>query len=107
MEPDKNSWVCVHARGLEPAEVEEAVQEQTDQSDESRPVIGFGHDVTGKPTLVIHILTEARREEMDLETLWGNKIRRMAIREQKEAKGDFSMGTYDEQEAMVDKGLVG
>ncbi|QDS67504.1 ATPase synthesis protein 25 mitochondrial [Venturia effusa] len=80
----RTGWVCVHAGQIEPAEGAQK---------EVRPIegfVGFGSE-TNKVTIVVQMLTEEKREELDLESLWNTflsrNIRRQSYRH--EGEGEF------------------
>lgn len=62
-------WICVNV-----GSVEGSHQEMEMLDEEGRPT-GFGVPYTGT-TIVVQMLTEGRRAELDLETLWEEKLRK-------------------------------
>jgi hypothetical protein len=72
-------WVCVNftAPGGQTGE--------TERVDEDGKFSGFGSALSGT-TVVVQCLTEARRHELDLETLWQGILKR-SLREAEEVKG--------------------
>lgn len=62
-------WVCVNFRTKDGAASDEA------SYDESGSFSGFGASQSGT-TIVVQCMTEARRQELDLETLWKGILRR-------------------------------
>ncbi|TID27714.1 Amino-acid permease [Venturia nashicola] len=84
----RTGWVCVHAGQIEPAEgVEKDI----------RPIegfVGFGSE-TNKVTIVVQMLTEEKREELDLEGLWntmlGRNIRRQSYRQEGEEEFEAAL----------------
>ncbi|KAE9973638.1 Amino-acid permease [Venturia inaequalis] len=84
----RTGWVCVHAGQIEPAEGVEK---------EVRPIegfVGFGSQ-TNKVTIVVQMLTEEKREELDLEGLWktllGRNIRRQSYRQEGEEEFEAAL----------------
>lgn len=84
----RTGWVCVHAGQIEPAEGVEK---------EVRPIegfVGFGAE-TNKVTIVVQMLTEEKREELDLEGLWntmlGRNIRRQSYRQEGEEEFEAAL----------------
>ncbi|GAB1319287.1 ATPase synthesis protein 25 mitochondrial [Madurella fahalii] len=62
-------WICVNLGSVGGSHKEIAMVDE-----EGRPT-GFGVPDTGT-TIVVQLLTESRRSELDLETLWRNKLQR-------------------------------
>ena len=62
-------WICVNLGAVEGSH-----QEMEIVDEEGRPT-GFGVPHTGS-TVVVQLLTESRRKELDLETLWKDMLRR-------------------------------
>ncbi|KOS20910.1 ATPase synthesis protein 25 [Escovopsis weberi] len=62
-------WVCVNFA------TDEGGAGETESFDESGRLSGFGAPTTGT-TVVVQVMTEARRNELDLETLWQSLLRR-------------------------------
>ena len=75
----RTGWVCVNVGTIEDggAAMEEAIQ--------SEDFVGFGDQVTGSK-VVIQMLTEEKREELDLEELWGGMVARQARKEARRFK---------------------
>lgn len=73
-------WVCVHfsSRG-------DSINESASFDDSGR-FSGFGAPQTGI-TVVVQCMTEARRQELDLETLWQKVLKRNLLENQK-ARGE-------------------
>ena len=65
----RTGWVCVDVG------VVEALEESTEAALNSKSFIGFGRQTDGV-RVVVQMLTEEKREEMDLEKLWGGILRR-------------------------------
>jgi len=62
-------WICVNLGTIGSSD------QEVQLVDESGTSMGFGVPQTGS-TIVVQIMTEARREELDLERLWAGKLRR-------------------------------
>ena len=67
------AWICVNAGFID----EHIVQEH---ALETEGAIGFGTKIIGT-RLVVQMMTEERRNELDLETLWNNYLKRQVRRE--------------------------
>lgn len=76
----RTGWVCVNIGSIEPAK--EALQQADEASD---GFVGFGGQTDGVK-LVIQMLTEEKREELDLETLWGGFLARQQRKQIREAE---------------------
>lgn len=89
----RTGWVCVHAGQIEPAEGVEK---------EIRPIegfVGFGSE-TNKVTIVVQMLTEEKREELDLEGLWNTMLSRNIRRQSYRQEGE------EEFEAALEAGTA-
>lgn len=75
-------WVCVHVGQL-PAAIDTNEQVQK----VSQEFVGFQRN-TDSVTLAVHILTEDRREELDLEGYWDHRIQKMERIIQDDVKGE-------------------
>ncbi|EPE28452.1 ATPase synthesis protein 25 [Glarea lozoyensis ATCC 20868] len=64
----RTGWVCVDVGVIEPADGVEVVEQP-------QGFVGFGRRTDGV-RLVVQMLTEEKREEIDLERLWGGILRR-------------------------------
>jgi hypothetical protein len=64
----RTGWVCVDVGLIEPADGVEIVEQP-------QGFVGFGRRTDGV-RLVVQMLTEEKREEIDLERLWGGILRR-------------------------------
>jgi ribosomal silencing factor RsfS len=69
----RTGWVCVDVGLIEPGEVTDPVEEPQD-------FVGFGRRSDGV-RLVVQMLTEEKREEIDLERLWGGILQRSTQKE--------------------------
>ena len=67
----RTGWVCVNVGVIEDGRLngEEDIQVKDD------PYVGFGSDFYGA-RVVVQMLTEEKREELDLEMLWGQALAR-------------------------------
>lgn len=66
-------WVCVNFRALDNPDGHNQTEET--RFDESGAISGFGA-AEGGTTIVVQCMTEARRAELELETLWKGILRR-------------------------------
>ena len=79
----RTGWVCVNIGSIEAGnEVVESVDNIDEMAD---GFIGFGGQSDGVK-LVVQMLTEEKREELDLETLWGGFLARQQRKEAREAE---------------------
>lgn len=88
-------WVCVNFMTDGEAGAETA------SFDESGRISGFGADQTGT-TVVVQVLTEGRREELDLETLWKGVFRR-SLEQQAKIKGEKVVDKTDMEKLVMSK----
>ncbi|KAI4178207.1 MAG: hypothetical protein L6R41_008490 [Letrouitia leprolyta] len=97
----RTGWVCVNIGIIEDGRV--ADRENTNEED--KDYIGFGGESSGV-RVVVQMLTEEKREELDLETWWGQALGRHTRRRDRIAKaqepnpppsefGQTSMESYD------------
>lgn len=70
----RTGWICVNVGVIETGE------NAVNQSQESDTFVGFGGDVGGTK-LVVQMMTEEKREELDLEQLWNTVLARQERRE--------------------------
>jgi hypothetical protein len=87
-------WICVNF----PSSAGDAGEAES--FDDSGRFSGFGAAPTGT-TIVVQCMTEARRAELDLETLWQGVLKRSLERERK--VNSEAMATREELDAMVSK----
>jgi hypothetical protein len=84
----RTGWVCVHAGQVEPAE---GVKKEVRAIE---GFVGFGAE-TDKVTIVVQMLTEEKREELDLEGLWktmlDRNIRRQGYRQEGEEEFEAAL----------------
>ena len=80
----RTGWVCVNVGDIEEGE------QELQEVDDSNTFVGFGGSNNGA-RLVVQMMTEEKREELDLETLWGGYIARQQRKEAREAKMDSEM----------------
>ncbi|MCJ1396448.1 ATPase synthesis protein 25 mitochondrial [Xylographa bjoerkii] len=78
----RTGWVCVNIGSIEAGKDVEAVDYSEEIVD---GFIGFGGESDGVK-LVVQMLTEEKREELDLETLWGGFLARQQRKEAREAE---------------------
>ncbi|KAL9578781.1 MAG: hypothetical protein Q9212_005500 [Teloschistes hypoglaucus] len=77
----RTGWVCVNIGEIEDGRTTE--YENVDQKDDG--YVGFGGDSSGVK-VVVQMLTEGKREDLDLETLWGQALARYTRRRDRIAK---------------------
>lgn len=78
----RTGWVCVNV-----GSIEEAGDTQREDAASQMPedFVGFSEESDGVK-LVVQMLTEEKREELDLETLWGGFLARQQRKEAREAE---------------------
>ena len=77
----RTGWVCVNVGAIE------AGEQEMEDVDDSNGFVGFGGANNGA-RLVVQMMTEEKREELDLETLWGGYVARQKRKEAREANKD-------------------
>ena len=73
----RNAWVCVNVGVIEDGRAPEPIDMEDVQKDEGQGFVGFSDESHGA-RVVVQMLTEERRDQLDLETLWGNMLARQA-----------------------------
>lgn len=111
----RTGWVCVHIGRVEGGELASQSLEDVDGVKERR-VVGFGEE-RGGSTLVVQMLTEEKRGEVDLERLWMGISRRaekervkddLAAREQEDGlEGEADVDGLGEEGGGVRAEVVG
>ena len=79
----RTGWICVNVGSIEDGRV--SVKEVPNQ----HGYVGFGSEAEGA-TVVIQMLTQEKREELDLEDLWGKMVKR---HQRKEEQAQNSLST--------------
>ena len=74
----RTGWVCVNVGIIDDA------QETVEKPMQTDDFVGFGGQ-TGGVKLVIQMMTESKREELDLEALWGGAVARQERKEIRDA----------------------
>ena len=92
----RTGWVCVNVGRIEGGELPDAVE----KVQRAEGVVGFGARVVGC-SVVVQMLTEEKRVELDLEKLWGDMLGR-ARREKAKTDGEADGGLV-RKEGMVDR----
>ena len=87
----RTGWVCVNVGAIE------KVEESLEEVEESDNFVGFGGHAEGVK-LVIQMLTQEKREELDLEGLWGGTLARQERREAREAQKRMELGHLRSEE---------
>ena len=77
----RTGWVCVNIGEIEPGE------QDIDEGGGTNGFVGFGGGNNGV-RLVVQMMTQEKREELDLETLWGGYVTRQQRKEAREARKD-------------------
>nr|OQO30475.1 hypothetical protein B0A51_02817 [Rachicladosporium sp. CCFEE 5018] len=86
----RTGWVCVNVGRVEDGELPEGVG----KVQRAEGYVGFGAETTGC-NIVVQLMTEEKREEVDLEKLWGgiiNRALRDAGKESDEATSEVREG---------------
>ncbi|KAL8719641.1 MAG: hypothetical protein Q9181_008038, partial [Wetmoreana brouardii] len=78
----RTGWVCVNIGMIEDGRT---VEQQEDIHQKDDDYVGFGGESSGVK-VVVQMLTEEKREELDLETLWGQALARYVRRKDRIAK---------------------
>ena len=82
----RTGWICVNVGTIEDGRP--PVQDFPNQ----HGYVGFGSEAEGA-TVVIQMLTQEKREELDLEDLWGKMVKRHQRREERISKAQNSVST--------------
>ena len=73
----RTGWICVNV-----GTIEDGRSSKTSNLTQQHDYVGFGSQVEGA-RVVIQMLTQEKREELDLEDLWGKTIRRHERKEER------------------------
>lgn len=76
----RTGWICVNVGSIQDG------RDTLKDYDGQEGYVGFGSEVGGAK-VVIQMLTQEKREELDLEDLWGKTLRRHERKEDRIAKG--------------------
>ncbi|KAL8712932.1 MAG: hypothetical protein Q9220_002790 [cf. Caloplaca sp. 1 TL-2023] len=87
----RTGWVCVNVGVIEDGQGFD--EENLVQNDAE--YVGFGGEASGAK-LVVQMLTEERREDLDLETLWGQALGRFTRRRDRIARGQEEQSAISE-----------
>ncbi|KAK6438753.1 ATPase synthesis protein 25 mitochondrial [Oleoguttula sp. CCFEE 5521] len=93
----RTGWVCVNVGRVEDGELPEGVG----KVQRAEGYVGFGAETTGC-NMVVQLMTEEKRGEVDLEKLWGgiiNRARRDAGKEGNEATSEVGEGDLPDASA--------
>ena len=82
----RTGWICVNIGTIEDGRA--SVKELSNQ----HGYVGFGSEAEGA-TVVIQMLTQEKREELDLEDLWGKMVKRHQRKEERISKAQNSAST--------------
>ena len=91
----RTGWVCVNIGAVEDGDL------ATEQVLEIEGFVGFGSQSDGTK-VVVQMLTEEKREELDLERLWSQALARQERRKKRLLKGVEDMKAEDIAEGMPD-----
>lgn len=94
----RTGWVCVDAGVVESAEGEKEVVP------EKKAFVGFGRQTDGV-RMVVQMFTEEKREEMELERLWGGLLKR-SIKQQSENAEDSAIEPPTDAKADTHSGAI-
>lgn len=76
----RTGWICVNVGNIEDG------RNTVEDFPEQEGYVGFGGEIGGAK-VVIQMLTEEKREQLDLEDLWGKMVRRQERKEARISKG--------------------
>lgn len=76
----RTGWICVTVENLEDGKPFQEIEKTSDD------YVGFGGEESGAK-VVIQMLTQEKREELDLEDLWGKMLRRNERRQDRISQG--------------------
>ena len=85
----RTGWICVNVGTIQDGRA------SAKDFSKQHGYVGFGSEVEGA-TVVIQMLTQEKREELDLEDLWGKMIKRHQRREDRISKTQLSESTDQE-----------
>ncbi|KAF6230904.1 hypothetical protein HO173_010812 [Letharia columbiana] len=85
----RTGWICVNVGTIEDGRA------STEEFTEQHGYVGFGSEVEGAK-LVVQMLTEEKREELDLEDLWGKMVRRHDRKEDRISKAQDGLSADQE-----------
>ncbi|QIW99136.1 hypothetical protein AMS68_004654 [Peltaster fructicola] len=77
----RSGWICVNVGRVEGGMLPDIRQAQAD-----RNIVGFGTAFEGS-TIVVQMMTEEKREEVDMEGLWDDALRRQERNNEAMARG--------------------
>ena len=89
----RTGWICVNVGTIEDGRASSKASNLTKQHD----YVGFGSQAEGA-RVVIQMLTQEKREELDLEDLWGKTIRRHERKEERISRVQDGMPTGQEKD---------
>lgn len=87
----RTGWVCVDVGVLEG-------EESLTHEPEPQGYVGFGRRTDGV-RMVVQMLTEEKREEIDLERLWGGILKRGGTQQQIESSGQVDIESIDSSDS--------
>ena len=89
----RTGWICVNVGSIEDGRASTEESNLTKQHD----FVGFGSQAEGAK-VVIQMLTQEKREELDLEDLWGKTIRRHERKEERIATAQDRVSARQEKD---------
>jgi hypothetical protein len=93
----RTGWVCVNISGVKTEGAEGKEAEHVEHG-----FVGFGES-SADTTIIVHMLVEEKREELDLETLWNNRLKRRKIKAAEDGVvwGNFSRDLQPEGRELI------
>ncbi|KAK4994005.1 ATPase synthesis protein 25 mitochondrial [Elasticomyces elasticus] len=88
----RTGWVCVNVGRVEGADVEKGLEAQEEEHEDD--FVGFGTRKDGV-RIVVQMLTEEKRGDMDLEGLWNGILRRSNKKQERERKEDEELAMQE------------
>ena len=85
-----NAWICVNVGYIEKRGFTQ------ERSLEEEGIVGFGSTIDGTQ-LVVQMMTEGKREEIDLETLWNGYLTRQMRRDNDASRSDEPAQKYEDR----------
>ncbi|KAL6719178.1 ATPase synthesis protein 25 mitochondrial [Lecanora helva] len=97
----RTSWICINVGTIQDG------RENTEDYSDQEAYVGFGGETEGAK-VVVQMLTQEKREELDLEDLWRKMLIRHERKESRIEKGqdESQMGQGTGESSLVEKGPV-
>lgn len=97
----RTGWICVNVGTIKDGR--KPVEGFAEQED----YVGFGSEAGGAK-VVIQMLTQEKRNELDLEDLWGKMLRRHERKESRISSGQLDLPSYQEVgQSSINRGMSG